>query len=133
MPPVHQSFCRSSVATWARAWPPTPPPTHTTPHPPTPTPTPTPLPLLRCLQVRKATAPAFSLDNIRRAFPAVLGVASEVCDHLAAQLAAGQAEVDITDAAMRLLLDVIGQTGYGCGGVGGGVGGVGGGGRGGWG
>ncbi|KAL4429336.1 hypothetical protein ABPG77_005110 [Micractinium sp. CCAP 211/92] len=63
--------------------------------------------------VRKATAPAFSLDNIRRAFPAVLGVASEVCDHLAAQLAAGQAEVDITDAAMRLLLDVIGQTGYG--------------------
>lgn len=64
-------------------------------------------------QVRKSTAPAFSPDNIRRAFPTVLGVANEVCDVLAAQLAARRDEVDITDAAMRLLLDVIGQTGYG--------------------
>ncbi|KAL4458668.1 hypothetical protein ABPG75_013533 [Micractinium tetrahymenae] len=63
--------------------------------------------------VRKATAPAFSLDNIRRAFPTVVGVANEVCDTLAARMAAGQEEVDITDAAMRLMLDVIGQTGYG--------------------
>lgn len=63
--------------------------------------------------MRKATAPAFSLENIRRAFPVVTGVANEVCDYLAARLAEGQSEFDMTDVAMRLLLDVIGQTGYG--------------------
>lgn len=40
---------------------------------------------------------------------------NEVCDVLAARLVAGQDEADMAEAAMRITLDVIGNTGYGCG------------------
>jgi len=42
-----------------------------------------------------------------------LQVTSEVCDVLAAKVAAGQQEVEVAEAAMRITLDVIGFTGYG--------------------
>lgn len=125
--------------------------------------------------VRKGTAPAFSLDNIRKAFPRLLEVGygravwsgtqaaaprclrgfagsgmqgtdewlacghamcrtdyaictlplhlqplptqatSAVCDVLAARCAAGggECEAEVSEAAMRITLDLIGTTGYG--------------------
>ncbi|PSC71095.1 cytochrome P450 [Micractinium conductrix] len=62
--------------------------------------------------VRKSTAPAFSLDNIRKAFPLLMRTTNEVCDVLAARAAAngGEVEAEVAEAGMRITLDVIGQT-----------------------
>lgn len=63
--------------------------------------------------VRKGTAPAFSLDNIRRTFPHLRAVTGEALDVLAQRARQGQPEFDATEAAMRITLDVIGHVGYG--------------------
>ncbi|KAL4859226.1 Acyl-coenzyme A oxidase [Chlorella vulgaris] len=63
--------------------------------------------------VRKVTAPAFSPASIRKAFPVLLRVTNELCDVLAGKVAAGQDVLEMSEAAMRVTLDVIGSTGYG--------------------
>ncbi|PRW59761.1 cytochrome P450 [Chlorella sorokiniana] len=65
--------------------------------------------------MRKGTAPAFSLDNIRKAFPRLLEITDTVCDVLAARCTAGggACEAEVSETAMRITLDLIGMTGYG--------------------
>jgi len=43
----------------------------------------------------------------------LLHVTNELCDVLAGKVAAGQDVVEMSEAAMRVTLDVIGSTGYG--------------------
>ncbi|KAL4422507.1 hypothetical protein ABPG75_008704 [Micractinium tetrahymenae] len=62
--------------------------------------------------VRKDCAPAFSPDNMRKAFPVVRDVVQQVGDHLEAQAAspAGRDGVDLQDAALRVALDAFALT-----------------------
>lgn len=52
--------------------------------------------------------------NVRKAFPVLLRVTNELCDVLAGKVAAGKDVVEMSEAAMRVTLDVLGPTAYGC-------------------
>mmetsp|Transcript_8675 Transcript_8675/g.26027 ORF Transcript_8675/g.26027 Transcript_8675/m.26027 type:complete len:414 (-) Transcript_8675:841-2082(-) len=60
--------------------------------------------------VRRAAAPAFSTDNLRSSFPAVVDIVGQLVQVL---LAARGAAVDVDAALRRESLDVIGKVGFG--------------------
>eukprot|EP00878_Enallax_costatus_P001345 GHUV01001492.1.p1 GENE.GHUV01001492.1~~GHUV01001492.1.p1 ORF type:complete len:559 (+),score=128.36 GHUV01001492.1:1110-2786(+) len=66
--------------------------------------------------IRKAVAVSFSMQNIRRKFPLVLGRINQLIGRLEAL--GPQASIDVDQAALRVTLDVIGLAGfnhdYGC-------------------
>jgi cytochrome P450 len=61
--------------------------------------------------IRKAVAVSFSIQNIKRKYPIVLGRVNELLGRLAAQGAG--ASIDVDQAALRVTLDVIGLAGFG--------------------
>ncbi len=62
-----------------------------------------------CMPVSALCSPA----NVRKAFPVLLRVTNELCDVLAGKVVAGQDVVEMSEAAMRVTLDVLGPTAYG--------------------
>uniref|UniRef100_A0A383VEH9 Cytochrome P450 n=1 Tax=Tetradesmus obliquus TaxID=3088 RepID=A0A383VEH9_TETOB len=61
--------------------------------------------------VRKAVAVSFSMQNIKKKFPLVLGRINQLCERLAA--AGPGTSIDVDQAALRVTLDVIGLAGFG--------------------